>query len=65
MIAIITGDIINSEKHPSFEWMEMLKKFFNEFGPSPMNWEIYRGDEFQLKVNRENALLTAIKLKHF
>ncbi len=63
MIAIITGDIINSEKHPSLEWMEMLKKFFNEFGPSPMNWEIYRGDEFQLKVNRENALLTAIKIK--
>jgi hypothetical protein len=63
MIAIITGDIINSEKHPSSEWMEMLKNFFAQFGPSPMNWEIYRGDEFQLKVNKENALLTAIRLK--
>lgn len=63
MIAIITGDIIDSEKHPSTEWMEMLKSFFSQFGPSPMNWEIYRGDEFQLKVNRENALLTAIKIK--
>lgn len=63
MIAIITGDIIDSEKHPSSEWMEMLKSFFSQFGPSPMNWEIYRGDEFQLKVNRENALLTAIKIK--
>ena len=63
MIAIITGDIIDSEKHPSSEWMGKLKNFFAQFGPSPMNWEIYRGDEFQLKVNKENALLTAIKLK--
>ncbi|WP_281540423.1 SatD family protein [Maribacter aestuarii] len=63
MIAIITGDIIDSEKHASSEWMELLKNFFAQFGPSPMNWEIYRGDEFQLKVNKENALLTAIRIK--
>ena len=63
MIAIITGDIIDSEKHASSEWMELPKNFFAQFGPSPMNWEIYRGDEFQLKVNKENALLTAIRIK--
>ncbi len=63
MIAIITGDIINSENHPSTEWMALLKDYFNGFGPSPMNWEIYRGDEFQLKVTESNALFTAIRIK--
>lgn len=63
MIAIITGDIINSENHPSSEWMNVLKEYFNRFGASPMNWEIYRGDEFQLKVTQKNALFTAIRIK--
>lgn len=63
MIAIITGDIINSEKHPSSAWIAELKDYFNRFGPAPMQWEIYRGDEFQLKVNEDNALLSAIRIK--
>ena len=63
MIAIITGDIINSENHPSYEWMDILKEYFNTFGEAPMNWEIYRGDEFQLKVTEKNALFTAIRIK--
>lgn len=63
MIAIITGDIINSEHHPSSEWIDLLKEYFSRFGPSPMNWEIYRGDEFQLKVTEKNALFTAIRIK--
>ncbi|WP_419211798.1 SatD family protein [Maribacter sp. X9] len=63
MIAIITGDIINSENHPSSEWMDLLREYFARFGASPMNWEIYRGDEFQLKVTKKNALFTAIRIK--
>ncbi len=63
MIAIITGDIINSENHSSSEWIGLLKEYFNRFGASPMNWEIYRGDEFQLKVTKKNALFTAIRIK--
>ncbi|WP_299317681.1 SatD family protein [uncultured Maribacter sp.] len=63
MIAIITGDIINSENHPSSQWIDLLKNYFNQFGASPMNWEIYRGDEFQLKVTERNALFTAIRIK--
>ena len=63
MIAIITGDIINSENHPSSQWLDLLKQYFNQFGASPMNWEIYRGDEFQLKVTEKNALFTAIRIK--
>ncbi|MFS4457127.1 SatD family protein [Maribacter sp. 2304DJ31-5] len=63
MIAIITGDIINSENYPSSEWIGILKEYFSRFGTSPLYWEIYRGDEFQLKVNSENALITAIQIK--
>ena len=63
MIAIITGDIINSENHPSSEWIDLLREYFAQFGDSPMNWEIYRGDEFQLKVTKKNALFTAIRIK--
>tara|TARA_R110002051_G_scaffold56046_6_gene103907 strand:+ start:2831 stop:3436 length:606 start_codon:yes stop_codon:yes gene_type:complete len=63
MIAIITGDIINSEKHPSSKWINLLKQYFNTFGDAPMNWEIYRGDEFQLKVTKKSALFTAIRIK--
>lgn len=63
MIAIITGDIINSEQYPTTPWLPILKSYFSTFGDSPLTWEIYRGDEFQLKVNRKNALRTAIHIK--
>ncbi|MEL6917366.1 MAG: SatD family protein [Bacteroidota bacterium] len=63
MIAIITGDIINSENYNSSEWMGVLKKYFSQLGETPQDWEIYRGDEFQLKVSKENALQTAIHIK--
>lgn len=63
MIAIITGDIINSEEHPSSEWIGELKAYFNRFGAAPMQWEIYRGDEFQLKLTSDNALVSAIQIK--
>jgi len=63
MIAIIAGDIINSENHPSSEWIGDLKDYFNRFGSAPLYWEIHRGDEFQLKVTRENALVSAIQIK--
>lgn len=63
MIAIITGDIINSEEHKASEWIEILKKQFSEWGGTPTDWEIYRGDEFQLKVLPKNALRAAIHIK--
>ncbi|MFT6369049.1 MAG: hypothetical protein ACJAUQ_000861 [Maribacter sp.] len=63
MTAIITGDIINSESHSSSEWIGNLKTYFNRIGPAPMQWEIYRGDEFQLKVTSERVLLSAIQIK--
>ncbi|MEA1786892.1 SatD family protein [Arenibacter sp. GZD96] len=63
MIAIITGDIINSVRTTGSEWMPVLKKYLSVLGTSPEDWEIYRGDEFQLKTLSESALETAIIIK--
>lgn len=63
MIAILTGDIINSEGHQASEWIDVLKKKLSEWGQHPSDWEIYRGDEFQVKVPPKAALRAAIHLK--
>ena len=66
MTNVLTGDIINSRKLPSKIWMDGLKLVFTTLGKSPMDWEIYRGDEFQLEIkNPEEALITAIKIKAY
>lgn len=63
MIAILTGDIVNSASYPHIPWMDQLKAYFNSHGSSPGDWEIYRGDEFQLKVPVEQALQVAVHIK--
>ncbi|CAZ94110.1 SatD family protein [Zobellia galactanivorans] len=63
MVAIITGDIINSENHNSSEWLGILKAYLSRLGSSPIDWEVYRGDEFQLKIAKEDALRAAIHIK--
>jgi hypothetical protein len=66
MIVIITGDIINSRKLPSKKWIDDLKKLFQNFGKTPNDWEIYRGDEFQIEIkNPEEALKAALQIKAF
>lgn len=64
MVAILTGDIINSEARNPKKWVALLSAYFKTLGKSPSAWEIYRGDEFQLKINDPNlAILTAIHIK--
>ncbi len=64
MVAVITGDIIGSELIPAKEWKVLLKRYFNKIGRSPVTWEIYRGDTFQLLIRKpEQALQKAILLK--
>ncbi len=65
MIAIITGDIVNSRKVPASKWMKVLKEILNKYGSSPKQWEIFRGDHFQLEVNVENAIWTAVMIKSY
>lgn len=63
MTAILTGDIINSEDHKGSPWIGLLKAQFSKWGNTPTDWEIYRGDEFQLRIKPEKALWAAIQLK--
>lgn len=66
MTSIITGDIINSRKLPSSEWILGLKQLLSTLGNNPTQWEIYRGDEFQLEVrNPTDALHHAILIKAY
>lgn len=63
MIAVITGDIINSEHYKVAEWLDVLKQQLSKYGETPMHWEVYRGDEFQIKVPVVQALKVAISIK--
>lgn len=63
MIAIITGDIVNSGNYNSKEWIPVLKSHLDTIGNTPADWEVYRGDEFQLKLPIEGVLKEAIYLK--
>ncbi|MBT8299479.1 MAG: SatD family protein [Maribacter sp.] len=62
-IAIITGDIINSRGHNTAVWMDSLKSFLLQFGDTPSTWEIYRGDEIQIRMPMKQALYAALQLK--
>lgn len=63
MIAVITGDIINSRTGKTETWIISLKETLNRYGREPENWEIYRGDSFQLSLPPEKALLAAHHIK--
>ena len=63
MIAIITGDIINSQNSQSELWLPKLKDLLGSWSATPQNWEVYRGDEFQLKCSVDEVFHKALLLK--
>ncbi|UJF29205.1 SatD family protein [Kaistella sp. 97-N-M2] len=63
MIAIITGDIINSQKSDTEAWLPMLKDLLGTWSETPSNWEVYRGDEFQLKCSVDEVFHKALLIK--
>lgn len=63
MKAVLTGDIINSRKSNSMTWIIEFKQALKKYGKEPKDWEIYRGDSFQLLNHPEDALETAIFIK--
>lgn len=65
MISIITGDIVNSRKASDFTWLATLKKTLIKFGKQPNDWDIFRGDSFQLKVAIEEAFFAAFLIKSY
>lgn len=66
MIAIITGDIVNSRRKKSIDWIDGFKKLLHTYGKTPADWEIFRGDEFQIEIkNTEEVLVTALQIKAY
>lgn len=64
MHAVITADIVSSTKGEIGIWLNSLKETLNQIGTNPKDWEIYRGDSFQLFIeDAERALAFAIKIK--
>lgn len=63
MIAVITGDIINSRKVNSEIWLPRLKEYLSEIIQDTEKWEIYRGDSFQVEVEPGQALEVALCIK--
>ncbi len=66
MTSIITGDIIESQKVKTTDWIDNLKELLNHFGKEQKDWEIYRGDSFQIEIkDPKEALWAAIRIKAF
>ena len=63
MVAVVTGDIIHSSTKSPELWLGVIKNVLQKYGDSPGNWDIYRGDSFQLEVKPKLALLAAIHIK--
>lgn len=65
MVAVITGDIIASRKLVNQDkWLLPLKNLLATWGDSPKNWELVRGDFFQVEINNiEEVLKKALEIK--
>ncbi len=65
MIALLTGDVVNSRQAGSPEvWKPALEEALAQWGRSPSDWDLYRGDSFQVRIlEPESALMAALRLK--
>ena len=64
--AVITGDVIGSRGFADSVWREALHSALSDFGESPAQWDLYRGDAFQLLLAQpERALMVAMSIKAY
>ncbi len=63
MIGVLTGDIINSKANDPKIWIKTLKTILKKYGKEKLNWELFRGDSFQIESPLETALELAIAVK--
>lgn len=64
MRAVLTGDIIDSRKAENPQkWIENLQRVLHYYGVSPKDWELFRGDSFQLETEAKNAFEAAFRIK--
>ncbi|MEM6515746.1 MAG: SatD family protein, partial [Bacteroidota bacterium] len=55
--------LINSRTSQPEDWMGVLKSVLSEFGNTPKQWDLYRGDSFQLEISPEKALFATLIIK--
>lgn len=63
IFAVLTGDVVNSRQGDAAAWMPLLKRALHVFGTEPSDWEIYRGDSFQMLLPAREALHAALIIK--
>lgn len=63
MIAVITGDVVNSQHSDTEVWISKLKNLLGQWGNAPFLWEIYRGDEFQIKCSVDEVFWKFLAIK--
>ena len=63
MIAVLTGDIVNSREVSAQKWLKELKYALAFHGREKKDWEVYRGDSFQLRIEVQHALAAALRIK--
>lgn len=63
IFSVITGDVINSGNADPADWLESLRNILNDYGEEPCDWEIYRGDSFQLQLDPEEGMSACLHLK--
>ena len=63
MIAVLTGDIVRSQDAAADSWMESLQQSLKVIGKKGKDWEIFRGDSFQLRADAISALEKAVFIK--
>ena len=64
MEAVITGDIVNSQKVDSKKWLKALEIAIGEDFKNQQKWEIFRGDEFQYYIeDAKEVFLIILKIK--
>jgi transcriptional regulator with XRE-family HTH domain len=61
--AVLTADLIDSTKNASKPWLEVLKRTLQSLGRTPLEWDIFRGDSFQLICDVQDALQYSLYLK--
>lgn len=65
MTSVITGDIINSTKYkdPTI-WLKPLKESLETLTNKKTDWEIFRGDSFQIEIsNIYESFIAAVYIK--
>lgn len=64
MTSVITGDIIKSRATAPNIWIDVLKNVLSQLNTDKKNWEIYRGDSFQIEITDvSKSFLAAVYIK--